>query len=677
MSKTWLITGATRGMGTDFAKSAVAAGHNVVATGRKVEVLNEALGSAENLLTLSMDVNDVEAVKVAVDAAKDRFGRIDVLLNNAANFYAGYFEELTPDEIHKQLETTLFGAMGVTRAVLPVMRAQRSGHVVTISSTAGLVGYEFTSAYSAAKFAVEGWMESLQPEVESYGISTTIVNPGFFRTELLGKESTRYAEATIDDYAERTHAQQAAWTSQNGKQGGDPAKLAQALLKIVAEEKPPLRFIAGNDALAEAERKIATLQKQIEAHRELSSSLAIDSESEGQNSGSPLPSGGEGTGGEGSGSQGRGVDEPTSDGTAFLLDAPKANRGNHMKNHQATFAKTALTAIALFVAPLSWSQANAPASKFDGRTYKTVVSGPNVKHVWFKNGPIEMAGNVYLPTGFDGRRKYPAIVVVHPNGGIKEQTAGLYAQRMSEQGFVTLAFDASYQGESGGMPRLLDSPRARVGDVRAAVDYLTTIPYVDADRLGAIGMCAGSGFTIKAVTLERRIKAVATISAVDVGAASRKGWDGKSTRSLIPTLEAIAAERTAIAKGAKPTLVEYVPEKFDGNTPRDLREAYDYYRLPIAYEHPRSPNRFLLMGQDETIGFTGFDQVDTLLTQPLLVIAGSEAGSLWHSQELYSKAASKDKELFVIDGATHMDLYAGPKVDQALDKLAPFFKRSL
>jgi len=273
MIKTWFITGATRGMGTEFAKAALAAGHNVVATGRRVEALNEALGSADNLLKVAMDVNDVDAVQTAVTAATKRFGRIDVLLNNAANFYAGYFEEQTSEEVKKQLETTLFGAMNVTRAVLPIMRAQHSGHVITISSTAGLVGYEFVSAYCAAKFAVDGWMESLQQEVEPLGITTTIVNPGFFRTELLTKESTSYAEPHVGDYADRTAVQREWWTSQNGKQGGDPVKLAQALLKLASEEQPPLRFLAGADAVATAEAHIAKLQKEIDAYRELSTSL--------------------------------------------------------------------------------------------------------------------------------------------------------------------------------------------------------------------------------------------------------------------------------------------------------------------------------------------------------------------------------------------------------------------
>lgn len=276
MNKTWFITGATRGLGTEIVSAALTAGHNVVATGRKVEALNEVFGVKEKLLNTSMDVTDPDAIKIAVESAVDRFGQIDVLVNNAANFYAGYFEELSPEEVGKQFETTLFGAMNVTRAVLPIMRSQRSGHLITISSTAGLVGYEFVSAYCAAKFAVDGWMESLQPEVEPYGVRTTIVNPGFFRTALLTKESTSYAERSIEDYAERTVTQKEWWTSQNGKQGGDPVKLAKALVEIAEQGKPPLRFLAGADAIATAEAKIATLQAQIDGYRELSCSLALD-----------------------------------------------------------------------------------------------------------------------------------------------------------------------------------------------------------------------------------------------------------------------------------------------------------------------------------------------------------------------------------------------------------------
>jgi len=199
-----------------------------------------------------------------------------VLVNNAASFYAGYFEELTPEQMERQLTTSLIGPMNVTRAVLPVMRRQRSGHVVTISSSAGLAGFEYGTAYAASKFGVDGWMESLAPEVEPFAIQTTIINPGFFRTELLTKESTTYATPSIEDYAERNAAQREWWGAQDGRQQGDPAKLAQALLTIADQKQPPRRFIAGADAIDTAEQQIATLQRQIDAFRELSSSLAID-----------------------------------------------------------------------------------------------------------------------------------------------------------------------------------------------------------------------------------------------------------------------------------------------------------------------------------------------------------------------------------------------------------------
>ena len=211
-----------------------------------------------------------------MQAAVDRFGRIDVLVNNAGNFYAGFFEEITPEDFRAQVETNLFGPLNVTRAVLPVMRAQRSGLVVTISSTAGIVGQEFISAYAASKFAVEGWMESLAPEVAPFGIRTMLVEPGFFRTDLLTPESTSYAEPSIDDYAERTKQTVTAWNGMNGLQGGDPAKLAAALVQLVGSGEPPLRWAAGADAVGVVEQKAQDLLAQADAHRELSSSLAHD-----------------------------------------------------------------------------------------------------------------------------------------------------------------------------------------------------------------------------------------------------------------------------------------------------------------------------------------------------------------------------------------------------------------
>jgi NAD(P)-dependent dehydrogenase (short-subunit alcohol dehydrogenase family) len=190
-NKVWLITGAGRGMGVDIAKAALAAGHKVVATGRNTNSLAKTLGQGENLFTVKLDVTKQADAEAAVNAAVEKFGRIDVLVNNAANFMAGFFEELTQQEIEQQLQTSLYGPMIVTRAVLPVMRKQRSGHIIAISSTAGLTSLEFCSAYSASKFGLEGFMQALQAEVAPFGINTTIVNPGFFRTELLTEQSTK------------------------------------------------------------------------------------------------------------------------------------------------------------------------------------------------------------------------------------------------------------------------------------------------------------------------------------------------------------------------------------------------------------------------------------------------------------------------------------------------------
>jgi NAD(P)-dependent dehydrogenase (short-subunit alcohol dehydrogenase family) len=272
----WFVTGAGRGMGVDIVKAALAAGHVVVATGRDTEAVAKAVGEADQLLVSKLDVTRPEDAKTAVAAAVERFGRIDVLVNNAGNFYAGFFEELPPEDFRAQIETNLFGPINVTRAVLPVMRAKRSGLVVTISSTAGISGQAFVSAYAAAKFGIEGWMESLTPEVAPFGIRTMLVEPGFFRTELLTEESTKYPEPSIDDYAETTRQTVAAWKKMNGLQGGDPAKLAKALIPLATEAEPPLRWPAGADAVDALEQKARLLLAQANAHRELSLSLGHD-----------------------------------------------------------------------------------------------------------------------------------------------------------------------------------------------------------------------------------------------------------------------------------------------------------------------------------------------------------------------------------------------------------------
>jgi fermentation-respiration switch protein FrsA (DUF1100 family) len=345
---------------------------------------------------------------------------------------------------------------------------------------------------------------------------------------------------------------------------------------------------------------------------------------------------------------------------------PNTLAPTNRSRRNALFGGSALAASLVLPEIASAAGSSTPSSK-TGDAGRLDVS--------FKNNGIDMAGNLYLPNNFREIAKYPAIVSVHPGGGVKEQTAGLYAKRLAEQGFVTLAFDASHQGASGGMPRFLDDPMRRVADIYSAVDYLTSLRYVDASRIGLLGICAGSGTAVKAASMERRIKAIATVSAVDVGAATRKGWDGKASEAdQLALLESVSKQRSAEAAGAAPAYVNYVPKVGDKTAPRDLQEAADYYLTPRG-QHPNAPNKMLMTSLSALVAFTGFDRVD-LLTQPLLVVAGSEAGSLWHSRELHAKA-SGPKELFIVNGATHMDLYDGEGVNVAIKKLSPFFTRTL
>lgn len=306
---------------------------------------------------------------------------------------------------------------------------------------------------------------------------------------------------------------------------------------------------------------------------------------------------------------------------------------------------------------------------------KLLAQTPTLTKVTFKNNNLNMAGHLYLPVGFDSSKKYPAIITVHPGGGVKEQTSGLYAQKMAEQGYITLAFDASHQGESEGLPRLLEDPSKRVEDIKSAVDYLTTLKYVDAERIGLIGICAGGGYSLNAAQTDHRIKAIAVASAVSTG--NKLGWDGKTPFSeSLDLLDAVGKQRTAEANGAEPMFINYVPEKPDANTPNDLVEAYDYYRTPRA-QHANSPNLFLFTSLDKMIAFEAFANIETLLTQPVLLIVGSKAGSRWQSEEVFPRIKSQ-KELVIIDDATHMDLYDVPKyVKQVVDNMTTFFGKNL
>jgi NAD(P)-dependent dehydrogenase (short-subunit alcohol dehydrogenase family) len=274
--KVWFVTGASRGMGASFVQAVLAAGHAVVGTARRPDDVIASVGEHEALLAVRLDVTSVDEATSAVDAAVERFGRIDVVVNSAGASFKGFFEEMSPPQVDQQLAVNLLGPMNVTRAVLPVMRRQRSGHVVAISSGAGLMGFEYSSVYAASKAGLEGWMSALSQEVAPFGIGTTIVNPGFFRTGLASPESLVWPEVKIDDYTERSAAQRAWWQSQDGHQPGDPGKLAQALVALVREVPPPRRFVAGADVLALGERKIAELRSEMDAYRELSSSLVVD-----------------------------------------------------------------------------------------------------------------------------------------------------------------------------------------------------------------------------------------------------------------------------------------------------------------------------------------------------------------------------------------------------------------
>ncbi len=281
----WLITGAGRGMGVDIARAALDAGYQVVATARDAALAAAAVGDHENLFTVDLDITDPASVSAAVEAAVERFGGIDVLVNNAGIFQAGSFEEVSPEQFRAQMETNFFGPLNLTRAVLPIMRRQRSGHVITITSTAGVVSSSpFGTAYAASKFALEGWMEGLREELKPFGIKATAVEPGFFRTELLVEgASTFWPELVIEDYADTAETIEM-WKSMNGTQAGDPAKLAAGLIKVAQLDEAPARWVAGADAVEAITQKGHTLVHQASALLELSTGLDVDQPTEQESS---------------------------------------------------------------------------------------------------------------------------------------------------------------------------------------------------------------------------------------------------------------------------------------------------------------------------------------------------------------------------------------------------------
>lgn len=301
-----------------------------------------------------------------------------------------------------------------------------------------------------------------------------------------------------------------------------------------------------------------------------------------------------------------------------------------------------------------------------------------MQKVKFKNRNWDTAANLHLPDHFDETQKYPAIVCVHPGGSVKEQTAGLYAGKLAEKGFIALTYDASFQGESGGEPRYFEDAASRVEDISYAIDYLTTLNFTDKNSIGLLGICAGGGYAANAALKERRIKALATVSGVNIGRAFREA-------NFLETLEAVSSQRTVEANGEEQMITNWTPNSSEeakqaGLNEFDMLEAINYYRTPRG-EFPTSNNKLLFTSMSNLIIFDAYHLAEFLLTQPLLIIVGEKVGAFGSYRDgfdLYKKAVSKNKKVHVVNGAGHYDLYDKPEAtSEALDKLVPFFQENL
>ncbi|MFY3590606.1 MULTISPECIES: alpha/beta hydrolase [Achromobacter] len=296
-----------------------------------------------------------------------------------------------------------------------------------------------------------------------------------------------------------------------------------------------------------------------------------------------------------------------------------------------------------------------------------------------RNGQgVTLAANIHFPAGFNKTGKYPAIVVSHPGGGVKEQTAGLYAKELAESGFIAIAYDASYQGESTGLPRQLENPYVRTEDISAVIDYLTTLPYVDQDKIGAMGICAGAGYTANAAINDRRIKAIGTVSAVNIGQMFRNGWENTvRDADAVGYIEFGSNARTADANKPEPATVPLAPMREEDAPNAELREAWEYYHTPRC-EHPNAPGFMTARSLTQIITYDAYHKAEAFLTQPVLAVTGSAAGSKWMSDDLLARAASADKRMHVVEGANHMSLYDVPKyVEEAISQLVLFFRAKL
>lgn len=364
---------------------------------------------------------------------------------------------------------------------------------------------------------------------------------------------------------------------------------------------------------------------------------------------------------------------------------------SQLRSHLNVGRNTGLTepqlrSIAFTIATkVGWQEGNTIVGMIDqlfnstSNRMESSSNGVRVQKVVFPNQRITVVGNMYFPKDFDANRKYAAILVGHPAGGVKEQTAGIYAQKLAEQGFVTLTFDASYQGESGGEPRFLEDPAIRVEDFRAATDFLSTHAAVDPNRIGVLGICAGGGFAIKAAETEHRLKAVATVSMVDLGQLRREGLAGVLKPQMQQRLDEVGKQRTREAIGESVKYVNYVfnsPEEMPAGATGMYKEGYEYYRTPRG-QHPNSQNKYVFTSLGKLMNFTALDHVELIAPRPLLLIVGKQADSRYFSDNALAKAA-QPKELFEVSGASHIDMYDKPEyVPQAVKKLTDFFSKHL
>ncbi|UXI02593.1 alpha/beta hydrolase [Photobacterium sp. TY1-4] len=307
----------------------------------------------------------------------------------------------------------------------------------------------------------------------------------------------------------------------------------------------------------------------------------------------------------------------------------------------------------------------------------------NIQSVTYQNLGWESAADIYLPPDFNQATKYPAIVSTHPIGSCKDQTSGnVYAAALAKAGFVVLAFDASFQGASGGTPRFIEDPSIRVSDIRFAIDYLVTLPYVDPDRIGAIGVCGGGAYTIHAAMTDHRIKALASITGVNFGRLIREAF---SQFDPVGAMQAMGKQRTAEAQGAARHVIDYLPPSVEeakqaGLTDIDVLEATDYYKTPRG-QQPNGATSGLFSFNSAAMGWDAFLHAEVLLTQPLMVVIGDKPGGFGAYRdgwEIYGRAASQNKQIFVAEGWSHYDLYDQPEpVALALAQVVPFFREHL